>query len=57
MIFKTDETVLLDYKTGVPTQKDEKQMREYIATLKQMELPNVKGFLFYTFNNELKEIA
>lgn len=54
LIFKENETIILDYKTGIPSKKDEKQMREYITTLEKMQLPHVKGFVFYTANNELR---
>jgi CRISPR/Cas system-associated exonuclease Cas4 (RecB family) len=54
LILKEHETIILDYKTGIPKQKDEKQMLEYILTLEKMELPSVKGYIFYTHNNELR---
>lgn len=54
LILKEFETIILDYKTGVPSKKDEKQMKEYISTIEKMELPSVKGYILYTFNNELK---
>lgn len=56
LILKEAETIILDYKTGVPTAKDEKQMREYIATIQSMDFPAVKGYIFYTFNNTLKAL-
>jgi len=56
MILKKSETIILDYKTGVPNEKDTKQMKEYIATLQKMEMPDVKGYVFYTYNNELRAI-
>lgn len=56
IIFKKLETIILDYKTGVPKEKDSKQMKEYISTLQKMEMPDVKGFVFYTYNNELRAI-
>lgn len=56
LILKKDQTIVIDYKTGLPAAKYERQMTEYIQTLKQMELPNVRGYLLYTVNNELREI-
>lgn len=55
LILKEDETIILDYKTGLPSPNDKKQMEEYISILHKMELPQVKGFIFYTYNNELIE--
>lgn len=56
IILKNHETIVLDYKTGIPTKKDEKQVREYVKTLQQMNMPSVKGYLFYTSLNELRPI-
>ena len=56
IILKKNETIILDYKTGIPSAKDEKQISEYITTLQKMEYPNVKGYLFYTALNELKVV-
>lgn len=56
LILKKSETIILDYKTGVPKEKDTKQMKEYIETLQKMEMPDVKGYVFYTYNNELRAI-
>jgi len=56
IILKADETIVLDYKTGIPTKKDEKQVREYVKTLQQMNMPSVKGYIFYTSLNELRLI-
>ncbi|MDG1775873.1 MAG: UvrD-helicase domain-containing protein [Crocinitomicaceae bacterium] len=54
IILKLDETIIIDYKTGVPKPEDEKQVREYRLTLADMDYPNVKGYLFYTSLDELK---
>jgi len=56
IILKADETIVLDYKTGIPNKKDEKQVREYVKTLQQMNMPSVKGYIFYTSLNELRLI-
>ena len=54
IILKNHETIVLDYKTGIPSKKDEQQVREYVKTLQQMNMPSVKGYLFYTSLNELR---
>jgi hypothetical protein len=56
IILKKNETIILDYKTGIPSAKDEKQISEYVATLQKMGYPNVKGYLFYTALNKLKVV-
>jgi hypothetical protein len=57
LILNEKETIVIDFKTGIEKTKDEKQIREYATVLKEMNLPEVKAFLFYTSNEELKEIA
>lgn len=54
IILKSDETIIIDYKTGLPSQKDAKQVNEYRLTLEAMKYPNVHGYLFYTALNELR---
>ncbi|MEJ6776682.1 MAG: UvrD-helicase domain-containing protein [Crocinitomicaceae bacterium] len=54
IILKSAETIIIDYKTGLPSQKDAKQVNEYRLTLEAMEYPNVRGYLFYTTLNELR---
>lgn len=57
IILKKNETIILDYKTGIPSPKDEKQIKEYVSTLQKMDYPNVKGYLFYTVMNELRGVG
>lgn len=54
IIIKKDETIIIDYKTGLPSQKDAKQVNEYRLTLEAMGYPNVRSYLFYTTLNELR---
>lgn len=53
MILKPTETVVIDYKTGIPKPKDISQIDEYITLLNTMNYPNVKGYIYYTNTNEL----
>ena len=57
IIVKPNETVLLDYKTGVPSAKDEKQINSYRNTLESMGYPQVSSYLFYTATNELRLVG
>ncbi|NDF60555.1 MAG: hypothetical protein EB100_05690, partial [Crocinitomicaceae bacterium] len=43
-----DRTFVVDYKSGMSSDKHIKQMEKYIELLEQMEFPEVKGVLFYT---------
>lgn len=56
IIFKEDETIVLDFKTGLSMKKNEKQVAMYKKVLVEMNYPNVKGFLFYTGSLKLQEI-
>ena len=56
IILKKEETIVVDYKTGIPNLKDEKQVRSYKSTLIAMGYPNVSCYLFYTALNELRSI-
>jgi ATP-dependent exoDNAse (exonuclease V) beta subunit len=57
VILKKDQTIILDYKTGIQKPSDFKQMKEYIQLLQEMSFPDVSGYLYYTSNNELIPIT
>jgi ATP-dependent exoDNAse (exonuclease V) beta subunit len=57
IILKESETIVIDFKTGTEKAKDEKQLLEYSEYLKKMNLPKVKGYLYYALTEELKEIS
>ncbi len=57
IIFKEKETIVIDFKSGLQTNKNEKQVKLYKKVLQEMGFPNVKGFLYYTTNLDLIEIA
>ncbi|MFZ9029041.1 MAG: UvrD-helicase domain-containing protein [Crocinitomicaceae bacterium] len=47
IILKEDETILIDFKTGIPNQRDEKQVARYKTTLESMGYPKVSSYLYY----------
>ena len=57
IVLKENETIIIDFKTGTKKEKDIKQIKEYAGVLKQMELPAIKVFLFYTTTEELVEVG
>lgn len=57
IILKENETVIIDYKTGVPSAKDLKQINQYKSTLELMGYPKVSCYLFYSSINELKQVS
>lgn len=48
IILKKDETIVIDYKTGIPKEKHLKQVQVYADTLREMGYQNVRGIVFYT---------
>ncbi|MCR9171978.1 MAG: UvrD-helicase domain-containing protein [bacterium] len=52
-----DKTVVLDYKTGVPSEKDVKQIRQYQQALAAMGYPDVRAYLYYTALDEMRLIG
>jgi ATP-dependent exoDNAse (exonuclease V) beta subunit len=57
IIIKQNETIVVDYKTGVPSSKDQKQVNQYKAILEEMGYSNVSCYLFYSAINELRLVA
>lgn len=55
MIFD-DEVIVVDYKFGEINAQYNKQVAEYIQLIKQMNLNNVKGYLWYVEKNILEEV-
>jgi hypothetical protein len=56
IIVKENETIVVDFKTGLATKNNEKQVSMYKKVLSEMHFKNVKGYLFYTGNLQLQEI-
>lgn len=57
LILRNQDTVIVDFKTGIPKEKDAQQVLEYALTLKEMDFPKVNGFVYYTQLNELRQIV
>jgi hypothetical protein len=57
IIIKENETIIIDYKTGIPSAKDLKQINQYKSTLELMGYPKVSCYLFYSSINELKQVS
>lgn len=49
-------THVVDFKFGRPKEEYHEQVREYMQLLKQMGLPNVKGWLWYVYINKVEEV-
>ena len=57
IIIREEDTIVIDYKTGMPDKRYDKQVQEYVALLRSMEFKNVKGYVFYTSDLKLIHVA
>ncbi len=57
VMMKEDETVVVDFKFGLPQKSHVRQVEQYIALLREMGYPNVHGYLWYVLNgNKIQEV-
>lgn len=56
IIIKENETIIVDYKTGIPNKKDPKQVNTYKGLLDSMGYQNLSCYLYYTSINELQAL-
>lgn len=52
-----EETIVVDYKFGKRENKHLTQVSTYMDLMRQMGMPNVKGFLWYVKENEVIEVC
>ena len=57
IILKKDAAVIIDFKTGIPKSRDQKQVDRYKETLENMGIKNVQGYLFYTATGVLQPVS
>ena len=57
VIVKKEQTVVIDYKTGLPNKKHTSQIKLYTSTLEKIGFPKVEGFLYYTALKKLEKIS
>lgn len=56
VIAYSDETVVIDYKTGAYVKKYDKQIEGYVKALTKMNYPNVHGYLWMLTTGEIIEV-
>ena len=56
VMMKDDEVVVVDFKFASPKESYQRQVRDYMELLEKMGYPNIKGYLWYVYNNEIQEI-
>ncbi|MFC2124006.1 UvrD-helicase domain-containing protein [Bacteroidota bacterium] len=57
VMIKGDSAIVVDYKTGSPTNKDKDQVNRYIQLLREMGFKKVEGYLLMIEKNELLKVA
>lgn len=50
------QTVVVDFKFASPNENHKNQVAEYVELLTRMGLPDVKGYLWYVYNNQIVEV-
>jgi ATP-dependent exoDNAse (exonuclease V) beta subunit len=56
IVFKQNEISIVDFKTGLPKDKDKSQVYQYMKALQRMGHTNVKGHLYYSAKKEFVEL-
>lgn len=56
VMMKDGEVIVVDFKFGKPYPEYKSQVQEYMTLLASMGYENIKGYLWYVFNNKLEEI-
>lgn len=56
ILLNSGATHVIDFKTGVPSDKDVRQVGVYCETLRRMELPTVMGYVYYAALDELRQL-
>lgn len=56
VMIKDNEAVVVDYKFAKENDEYRKQVEDYMKLLVQMGYENVKGYLWYVYNNKIEEV-
>lgn len=51
-----NETIVIDFKFGHEREAYFEQVREYMQLLKQMNMPGIKGYLWFVYSNKIIEV-
>jgi ATP-dependent helicase/nuclease subunit A len=57
LMTKDKRAIIVDFKTGEPAKADQRQVLEYIDTLRKMNFIDVEGFLLYVKSGELVSVV
>jgi len=51
-----NETHVIDFKFGSPKPEYHDQVNEYMQLLSQMDMPHIRGWLWYVYSNKIEEV-
>ena len=57
LIVSDQRTIVIDFKTGEKSAKHEKQVYGYMSVLREIGMPEIKGYLYYTGGLGLVEVS
>lgn len=57
VMIKGNEAVVIDYKFGRVIDKYEEQVKQYMELLAEMGYSNIKGYLWYVYQNDIKPVT
>lgn len=56
VIEKDGKLIIIDYKTGLPENKDLRQVKEYMNIIRQMGYEDIQAYLLYLGSSEIREV-
>jgi ATP-dependent exoDNAse (exonuclease V) beta subunit len=56
VLLAENETLVVDYKFGLPHPSHRQQVQQYITLLQAMHYPNIQGFLWYVEQRQVEQI-
>ncbi|BCS86934.1 UvrD-helicase domain-containing protein [Pseudodesulfovibrio sediminis] len=57
LLYRGEDTIIVDFKTGQPTPKNAEQVREYMQILKAIDGRTPQGFLVYLDRQEIQQVG
>jgi ATP-dependent helicase/nuclease subunit A len=57
LMLKDRKAVVVDFKTGIPSKADQKQVRDYIDILRKMNFAEVEGYVLYVRTKEVVSVV
>ena len=56
LMLKGRKAVVVDFKTGIPSKADQKQVRDYVEIIRKMNYADVEGYVLYIRTKEVVSV-